>query len=62
MMSLPFRMRSEHSGAIAKRLQHAKNQLSVPGSFFNQFGIDTLIDFNSKDLYLCNELIEGIES
>ena len=30
-------MSSELSGAIAKGLPHAKNQLSVPGSFFNQF-------------------------
>ena len=36
-MSRHFRMRSELSGAIAQRLPHAKNQLSVPGSFFNQF-------------------------
>ena len=35
MMSRHFRLRSELSGAIAKRLPHAKNQLSVPGSFFN---------------------------
>ena len=37
MMSLHFALSSELSGAIAKRLPHAKNQLSVPGSFFNQF-------------------------
>ena len=37
MMSRHFRLRSELSGAIAKRLPHAKNQLSMPGSFFNQF-------------------------
>ena len=37
MMSRNFRLRSELSGAIAKRLSHAKNQLSPPGSFFNQF-------------------------
>ena len=36
-MSQHFRLRSELSGAIAKRLPHAKNQLSVLGSFFNQF-------------------------
>ena len=40
MMSRHFRLRSELSGAIAKRLPHAKNQLSVPGSFFNQFVTD----------------------
>ena len=64
MMSRHFRLNSELSGAIAKRLPHAKNQLSPPGSFFNQFVTDidiytiythtythiqTLIEFNSKD-------------
>ena len=33
-------MSSELNGAIAKRLAHAKNQLSAPGSFFNQFVTD----------------------
>ena len=37
MMSRHFRMNSELSGAIAKRPPHAKNQLSVPCSFFKQF-------------------------
>ena len=37
MMSRHFALSSELSGAIAKRLPHAKNQLSAPGSFFNQF-------------------------
>ena len=37
MMSRYFRLSSELSRAIAKRLPHAKNQLSPPGSFFNQF-------------------------
>ena len=37
MMSRHFGLSSELTGAIAKRLPHAKNQLSVPGSFFNQF-------------------------
>ena len=40
MVSRHFGLRSESSGAIAKRLPHAKNQLSVPGSFFNQFVTD----------------------
>ena len=35
-MSRHFRLKSELSGAIAKRHPHAKNQFSVPGSFFNQ--------------------------
>ena len=37
MMCQHFALSSELSGAIAKRLPHANNQLSVPGSFFNQF-------------------------
>ena len=40
MMSRHFRLSSELSGAIAKRLPHAKNQLSPPCSFFNQFVTD----------------------
>ena len=44
MMSRHFRLSSELSGAIAKRLSHPKNQLSAPGSFFNQF---------VKDIYIC---------
>ena len=43
MMSRHFRLRSERIGAIAKRLPHAKNQLSAPGSFFNQFVTDIYI-------------------
>ena len=41
MMSRHFRLSSELTGAIAKRLPHAKNQLSGPGSFFNQFVTDS---------------------
>ena len=37
MMSPHFALSSEFSGAMAKRLPHAKNQLSMSGSFFNQF-------------------------
>ena len=40
MMSRHFRLSSELTGAIAKRLPHAKNQFFVPGSFFNQFVTD----------------------
>ena len=40
MMSRHFRLSSELTGAIAKKLLHAKNQLSLPGSFFNQFVTD----------------------
>ena len=43
MMSRHFRLSSERSRAIAKRLPHAKNQLSVLGSFFNQFVTDIYI-------------------
>ena len=43
MMSRHFRLRSELSGSIAKRLPRAKNQLSAPGSFFNQFVKDELL-------------------
>ena len=43
MMSRHFRLSSELSGAIAKRLLQAKNQLSAPGSFFNQFVTDIYI-------------------
>ena len=37
MMSRHFRLSSELTGAIAKRLPYAKNELSMTGSFFNQF-------------------------
>ena len=40
MINRHFRMSSELTGAIAKRLPHGKNQPSVPGSFFNQFVTD----------------------
>ena len=40
MMSRHFALSSELTGAIAKRPPHAKNQLSAPGSFFNQFVTD----------------------
>ena len=43
MMSRHFALSSELSGAIAKRLPHAKNQPSTPGSFFNQFVTDIYI-------------------
>ena len=42
-MSRHFALNSELTGAIAKRLPHAKNQLSTPGSFFNQFVTDIYI-------------------
>ena len=43
MMSRRYGLRSELSGAIAKKLPHAKNQLSALGSFFNQFFTDIFI-------------------
>ena len=43
MMSRHFALSSEVSGAIAKRLPHAKNQLSVTGSFFNKFVTEVYI-------------------
>ena len=42
MMNRHFRLSSELGGAIVKRFQHAKNQLSVPGSLFNQFVTDII--------------------
>ena len=43
MMSRHFALSSEITGAIAKKLPHAKIQLPVPGSFFNQFVTDIYI-------------------
>ena len=57
MMSRHFRMASERSGPIAKRLPYTKNQFSVPGSFFNQFVTDIYI-LTIKTINLCNELIQ----
>ena len=49
MMSRHFALNSELTGAIAKRLPHAKNQPSAPGSFFNQFVTDIYI-YNNRVL------------
>ena len=46
MMSRHFALNSELTGAIAKILPHAKNQLSAPGSFFNQFVTYIYIQWN----------------
>ena len=43
MMSRHFALNSELPEAIAKKLPHAKNQPSAPGSFFNQFVTDIYI-------------------
>ena len=53
MMSRHSGLNSELTRAIAKRPPHAKNQLSVLGSFFNQFVTDTY-----TRIYIYNELIE----
>ena len=47
MMSPHFRLSSELTGAIAKEHSHAKNQLSGPESFFNQFVTDIYINISS---------------
>ena len=59
MMSLHFTLSSELSGAIAKRPTHAKNLLSVPCSFFNQFVADInhdnrvlIVRINSRFIFL----------
>ena len=48
MMSRHFRLNSELTGAIAKKLPYAKNQHSVPGSFLNQFVTDIYISLLLK--------------
>ena len=70
-MSRHFALNSELTGAIAKI--HAKNQLSAPCSFFNQFVTDIYIYVYTicinrvllvriyiiyTYIYICNELIE----
>ena len=52
MMSRHFRLSSELSGAIAKRLPHAKYQLSGPDSFFNQFVTDIYIYIYIYTVYI----------
>ena len=69
MMSQHFCLNSELSGAIAKRLPHAKNQLSVTGSFFNQFVTNIYIHnirvlqeipkFESYDAHSSNSLLSS---
>ena len=73
MMSRHFALSSELTGAIAKRLPYAKNQLSVTGSFYNQFVTDIYIYIYIYTninrvlivkiyIYICNELIEETAS
>ena len=51
MMSRHFGLNSELTGVIAKRLPHAKNQLSVTGSLFNQFVTDIYIFLDAGTTY-----------
>ena len=51
MMCRHFALSSELSGAIAKRLRHAKNQLSAAYSFFNQFVTEIYTLTRQKYLY-----------
>ena len=52
MMSRHFHLNSELSRAIAKRLPHARNQLSAPDSFFNQFVTDIQSNLLQRPLYI----------
>ena len=60
MMSRHFRLSSEFTGAIAKRLPHTKNQPSGLDSFFNQFVTDIYILYilYIRMLYILYRLIE----
>ena len=65
MMNRHFRLSSELTGAIAKKLPHAKNQLSGTGCFFNQFVTDIYILYIKMlgFFFLClSELIEELGS
>ena len=50
MINRHFALSSELIGAIAKKLLHAKNQLSGTGSFFNQFVTDRYIHCPTKSI------------
>ena len=54
-MSRHFSLRSEHNGAIAKRLPNSKNQLSMTDSLFDQF-ITRIID---KSGFACKRCVAG---
>ena len=59
MMSRHFGLSSELTGAIAKRLPHAKNQPSTPGSFFNQFVTEIYIYTHiDSSIAYCNKASE----
>ena len=54
MMSRHFRLNSEISGVIAKRLSHTKNQLSAPGSYFNQFVTEIyILTIKTQLMFVC---------
>ena len=53
MMCRHFALSSELTGAIAKKLPHAKNQLSGTGSFFNQFVTDIYIYIQARFALAC---------
>ena len=57
MMSRHFCLSSELTGAIAERLPHAKNQLSGPDSFSNQFVTDIDIYIYTKRTKVFEHLI-----
>ena len=53
-MSRDFALSSELSGAIIKRLPHAKNQLSGPDSFFNQFVTEIyILTIKTRLMFVC---------
>ena len=59
MMSRHCCLSSEHSGAIAKRFAHDKNQVYASGIFFSNNSLQiyiyythTLMSFNRKDIYI----------
>ena len=60
MMSRHFGLSSELTGAIAKRLPHAKNQLSAPGSFFNQFVTEIYIYTNINRVLIVRIYIQAL--
>ena len=59
MMSRHFALNSELTGAIAKRLPHAKNQPSAPVSFFNQFVTDIYIYIYIQARFACLRCAAG---
>ena len=58
MISRHFALNSELTAAIAKRLTHAKNQPSTPGSFFNHF-VTYIYYIYSIYIYTLEPLLSG---